>query len=167
MKARTLIFFSFLCIFYRIEAHPIHVSVVSLDHLIDSNRIDISVRLFYDDFQLLINHKYNLGLDFSKRTRLTSTEQLAITDYIRTSLILAGQDENTISADFKGWKVEDVSVWLYFCAKTAPGFILTKLKNTLMLDLYYDQKNLVIVQVNNNQMGFEFDKRVTSQIMSL
>jgi hypothetical protein len=166
MKARFVIIFSVLSLSVATGAHPIHVSIVNLDCVPDSNRIDMSVRLYYDDFQLLINHKYNLSLDFSKRTRLITNEQQAITDYINTALVLLDQNENTIAKDFKGWKVEDMSVWLYFCAKLAPEFNLTRLKNTLMLDVFYDQKNLVIVKIENIEKGYEYDKRITNQPMT-
>jgi hypothetical protein len=157
MKARILILVGTWFIVSAATAHPIHVSIVNLDYVGDSSRIDMSVRLFYDDFQSLINYKYNTFIDFSKSSRMSSKEQLAITDYIQSSFILADQDENIIHTEFKGWKVEDMSVWLYFCAKTNPGIKILQMNNSLMLDLFVDQKNLVIARVMGNQFGFEID----------
>jgi hypothetical protein len=167
MKPRILILITSWFIFFTAIAHPIHVSIVNLDYLSDSNRIDLSIRLFKDDFQSLINYKYNTFLDFGKRTRMTSKEQQAISDYIRSSLILADQYENEIRTEFKGWKVEDFSVWLYFCAKTSPGISILQLNNTIMLELFVDQKNLVIARIQGNQKGFEFDKRNKTQRIDL
>jgi hypothetical protein len=159
MNARSLILICSFFIFGKALAHPIHVSVVNLDYSSDSNRINLSIRLFYDDFQSLINYKYNTILDFKKSVRMTSKEQQAIISYIHSSFVITDQNNNDILTEFTGWKVEDVSVWLYFCAKTEPGFQLTQLKNVLMLELFTDQKNLVITHLQGNEQGFEFDKR--------
>ena len=95
-------------------AHPIHVSVVNMDYTADSNRIVYSIRLFYDDFQSLINFKYNTLLNFKGQSRMTTKEQQAVTDYISRNFILMDTNRETLSSEFTGWKVEDFSVWLYF-----------------------------------------------------
>jgi hypothetical protein len=167
MKARILILFGCWLLVDAAFAHPIHVSIVNLDYKVDSNRIDFSVRLFYDDFQSLINYKYNTFLNFGQRSRMTSKEQRAISDYIGSSLILTGYGDISIRSEFKGWKVEDMSVWLYFCANTSPGLRAIQLRNTLMLELFTDQKNMVIANSNGNQQAFEFDKRTMIQRIDL
>jgi hypothetical protein len=167
MKARILISFGCWIIVSVAAAHPIHVSIVNFDIRSDSNRIDFSVRLFYDDFQALINYKYNTHLDFTQRTKMTFKEQKAITDYIRSALIIIGQDDIPIQTEFKGWKVEDMSVWLYFCANIRSGLNGFRLENTLMLELFSDQNNMVIADAGENQYGFEFDKRNKVQYISL
>ncbi len=86
-------------------------------------------------------------------------EQKAITDYIQLSLVLKDQNALPIQTEFTGWKVEDMSVWLYFCAKINSEINSFKLENTLMLELFSDQKNMVIANSGGNQQGFEFDKR--------
>ncbi len=159
MKARILILFLFWTLLDTISAHPIHVSVVNIDYISDSNRIDLSVRLFYDDFQSLINYKYDTELDFTRRTRLTSKEQKAIIDYIASSLILSDENAGIIKTRFTGWRIEDMSVWLYFCANEISDLNRISIKNTLMLDLFTDQKNLVIAGKGDKQLAFEFDKR--------
>jgi hypothetical protein len=167
MKARIFILLGSWFVVLTAGAHPIHVSIVNLDYASDSNRIEMSIRLFYDDFQSLINYKYNTFLDFRQRTRMTQKEQQAISDYIGSSFVLSDQNEKPINTEFKGWKVEDMSVWLYFCAKTKPGLKVLQMKNTLMLDLFVDQKNLVITRIGGNQSGFEFDKRIKTQQINL
>jgi hypothetical protein len=167
MKARTLILFCCWILVGSAAGHPIHVSIANFDFRSDSNRIDFSVRLFYDDFQSLINYKYNTHLDFRQRTKMTFKEQKAITDYIQSSLILMDQNKIPILAEFKSWKVEDMSVWLYFSANTNSEISAIRLENTLMLELFSDQKNMVIAYSGGNQQGFEFDKRIKIQHIDL
>ncbi len=145
------------------SAHPIHVSVVNMDYMADSNRIEYSVRLFYDDFQALINHKYNTLLNFKSISRMTTKEQHAVTDYIAHNFKLLNDNEKNIESEFIGWKMEDVTVWLYFCANLKADLSVITIKNTIMLDLFTDQVNLVILHIDSDQKGFEFNKRITTQ----
>ena len=147
-------------------AHPIHVSVVNMDYTADSNRIVYSIRLFYDDFQSLINFKYNTLLNFKGQSRMTTKEQQAVTDYISRNFILMDTNRETLSSEFTGWKVEDFSVWLYFSSDLNAELSSIIIKNTIMLDLFADQVNLVILHSDDIQKGFEFTKRITTHTYS-
>ena len=65
-----------------LHAHPIHVSVANLDFREDTNLLEFSVKLYYDDFQSLINYKYNTLLNFATQSRIPTSEQSAIIDYL-------------------------------------------------------------------------------------
>jgi hypothetical protein len=93
---------------------------------------------------------------------MTTKEQHAVTDYISHNFKLLDENEKNIASVFTGWKVEDVTVWLYFCSNLKTDLSVITIKNTIMLDLFVDQVNLVILHSNDIQMGFEFSKRITS-----
>ena len=117
MKARILIILGCIILGNTIEAHPIHISVVNLDITPDSGKIDYSVRLFYEDFQTLINYRCNTMIDFSRQTRMTTKEQQSIIDYITTTFRLTDNNSAVLKPEFLGWKIEDTSIWLFFCTK--------------------------------------------------
>jgi len=148
-------------------AHPVHFSVTNMEYEHDSASLNYSLRVFYDDFQALINYKYNLNLDFSMRNRLTSNEQAAILDYLSRAFQLMDGKSNILAVDFSGWKLEDESVWLFFCATIPSGIDKLEVRNTLMLDLFDDQFNLVIYENKGMQSGYEFDRRNTARIIEL
>ena len=129
--------------------------------------VNFSVRLFYDDFEHLINYKYNTFLDFKKDSRLTTKEQKAISDYINSALILKGEQGTKLLPKFLSWKVESMSVWLFFYAEPPKDSTSFVIENTLMLDLFEDQKNLMILNLNGKEQGIEFNKRTTMQHFSL
>jgi len=163
----------FLIVFFTIvfsivtRAHPIHVSMVNLDYIADSGKIEYSIKLFYDDFQTLINYKYNTMLNLANQSRMTTKEQNAVVDYVNRNFIILDYFQNSIYTKFTGWKVEDFSVWLFFCAYPENEVTSLTLKNTIMLDLFADQVNLVILHSNDNQTGLEFNKRTTLLSISL
>lgn len=167
MKTGALFILFFLAFTGSVKAHPIHVSITNMDLLQDSNRIDISIGMYYDDFQSLINYQYNTMIDFSSYNRLTSKEQSAILDYIAKSFQLLNNKNDTLATDFLGWKKENQTIWLLFCTDISPEIAEIRIRNALMLDLFDNQSNLIIFRQNGQEKGLEFDKRTTVQSIVL
>lgn len=164
MKARILIILGLILLGKTIEAHPIHITVVNIDIKHDSNRIDYSVRLFYEDFQALINYRYNTMIDFSNQARMTFKEQQSIMEYIGSSFRLSDKDSTVLQPDFLSWKVEDMSVWLFFCVELKEKINELRVQNSLLVDLYNDQTNYVICKSADQEIGVEFNKRKTEHL---
>jgi hypothetical protein len=167
MKARILIILFIIFLGNTVAAHPIHISVVNLDITPDSGRIDYSVRLFYEDFQTLINYRYNTLLDFGGQSRMTFKEQQSVIDYITGAFRLTDDDAMALKTEFISWKVEDASVWLFFCAQLDEHSKSLNIHNTLMLDLFNDQINYVIYRHSEEETGIEFNKRKTEHGLNL
>ena len=163
MKTR---FFIILLLFgyHLASAHPVHISIVNMD--VGNDSVNFSVRLFYDDFEHLINYKYNTFLDFRRDSRLTTKEQNAIQDYVNSTLFLQDDKGSVLTAKFTGWKIEGYSVWLFFSALPVKAVKNFKIENKLMLDLFDDQKNLMILNLYGKEQGIEFNKRTTMQHFS-
>jgi hypothetical protein len=163
MKAFLSIILFFLIQYRTVNAHPLHVSIVNMDVIADSNLLKYSVRLFYDDFQSLINAKYNTMLNFSKQNRMTFKEQQSIKEYINTSLIIKDENFVTLHGELSGWKVENMSVWFYFSSKFDDVGKKLIIENKLMNELFIDQKNMLIIRFSDTEKGFEYNQRTTKQ----
>jgi hypothetical protein len=167
MKPLLTALFLFFLQFNNCNAHPLHVSIVNVDVVMDSNLVKYSVRLFYDDFQSLINAKYNTMLDFNRQNRMTFKEQQSIKDYINSALSLTDENLVTLQSELSGWKVENMSIWFYFSSKLNKGTSSLQIENKLMNDLFMDQKNLLIIRYSGIETGFEFNQRTTKQTISI
>ena len=167
MKARILIIIGLFFLKVTQAMHPIHVSVVNMDFLSDSNRIKYSICLYYDDFQSLINFKYNTLINFSQQSRMTFKEQKSILEYIHSSFVLKSSQNKVLSSEFLNWKIEDNLVCLYFSTKEFSDIDELIIENKLMLDLFIDQKNLLIFNIDDKQEGYEFNKRDATYTVTL
>lgn len=167
MKARILIILGCLLLGNTIKAHPIHISVVNIDINLDSSRIDYSVQLFYEDFQTFINYRYNTMIDFDRQTRMTSKEQQSIIEYISSRFRLIDSNERILKSEFRSWKIENESIWLFFCTKLDDNINGLLVKNELLIDLFDDQINYVIYRNSLEEVGMEFNKRKTTQSIKL
>jgi len=135
--------------------HPIHVSIVNMDLL--ENGLKFSVKLFTDDFQKIINSKYNKDYVFDENTKLNKVKK-EIRSYIFEHLKLGV--EKLKEEDYKLLKLKfnHEAVWLYF--KLEGSFDVDQnltVKNTLMTDLYDDQTNLFILNDNGKDKAFSYN----------
>ncbi len=167
MKARILIIIGLFFLKAAHALHPIHVSVVNMDFFNDSNMIKYSICLYYEDFQSLINFKYNTVINFNRQYRMTFEEKKSILDYINSTFLLKSSQNKALSSEFLNWKVEDDLVCLYFSIKDFKEIDELIIENKLMLDLFIDQKNLLILNIGDKQEGYEFNKRDESYTVML
>jgi hypothetical protein len=163
MRSLIIAFIFVALLFKDASAHPLHVSIVNMDVNKDSGSINYSIRLFYDDFQALINSKYNTMLDFNKEKRISIREQQYILDYLNSSFIIADSIESQFKPVFLEWKIENLSIWFYFGMKFTDYIRKFNVENTIMNDLFTDQKNLLIINNENKEQGIEFNLRKTKQ----
>ncbi len=142
------------------NAHPLHLSITNIDKKDDS--LQISIRLFKDDFSTAINQ---LFVFTDKNTdSLLPPPHLAI-NYLLAHFELT-TDRQNCELSFSHQQHDELSVWYFFSCAFPNNWNQILLKNTLLTDIFNDQKNLVIVNLNNTEQGFEFDAK-TSQITIL
>lgn len=164
MKSRLFIILLLYSHYLALAMHPVHTSVVNMD--VGKDSVNFSIRLYYNDFEHLINYKYNTFLDFMKDSWLTTKEQNAIEDYVNTNLVLENDQGTKIVAKFTGWKVEGYAVWLYFYALPPKPITDLSIENKLLLDLFQDQQNFLILNLYGKEQGIEFNKRTTTRHFS-
>lgn len=165
MRSYFILFFSIVSIV--LTAHPLHVSIVNMDVNSDSGTINYSIRLFYDDFQHLINSKYHTIIDLDKEKRISLKEQEYILEYINSAFIVYESESIKLMPVFLSWKVENLSIWFYFGMKFTGSSTQLIVVNTLMNEIFTDQKNLMILNDCEKEQGFEFNQRNTKQAVAL
>jgi len=138
--------------------HPIHVSVTNADWN-SSKNIDITIKLFTDDFEKIINHNYNTKLLLGTENENKNSE-LFITKYVNSHLkfIFNNNSLNTEDLILINKKHIDQNVtWLYLSLKVGYKPKSVAITNSLMTDLYNDQDNLFIYTCELQQKAIKFD----------
>jgi len=137
----------------KITAHPVHVSVLNIE--ITRKKSILAVKLFKDDLQLAIYHSYatEIPLD-SVANNEYSTH---IIRYLQDNLIIFREKERKIQLQYTGNETNEEAVWLYFSAGNLQSVKHLFLINTIFLDIYEDQTNLVIINNKGNQKGYRFN----------
>ncbi len=148
--------------------HPIHLSVSNIEYNQQKKKFEVSVRVFIDDFEKIINYKNNITLNLYKSNELSDANRY-INQYVYDHLQLKVNGEIIPQKKYvlTKRKKEDVTLWLYYDIKYTRSPKTIEISDNLMTDLYNDQKNLLILTVNGNQYPFEFNKKNYKQSITL
>jgi len=137
--------------------HPLHVSCTSIDISTEKKEASLTFKFYTDDFSLLFFHLYEKTLKPEIDQELTNTQLALINTYMDHSFsIVTGKD--TVDLNFLRKEQDDVNIWLYYKGSLPKNLGRNVfLTNTLLLDLYGDQTNLVIVTQGKAEKGYTFN----------
>lgn len=137
--------------------HPLHVAYTNID--INNNKQSVSVthKVFKDDFTVLFAHLFEKTIEAKEDSDFTAPEIDLIKHYMNYRFILiSGSD--TIDLEYRNKKLDNESLYLYFDGKCPEReFTELTINNLLLLDLYMDQTNLVIVNHGDREEGLTFN----------
>ena len=135
--------------------HPVHVSVTNMEYFTDKQQIEYSVKVFKDDFQLLFAHLNRKSIDFNSAEDIDQNIEL-IKAYFDKNLKLE-INNSILKSELLSYNLIEDAVWFKFHAPIKSKILSIKLLNTVLLDLYFDQKNLLIFKAGNFEEGYRFD----------
>ncbi len=140
--------------------HPIHVSVCNMDLDPGNGTVDLSVKIFADDFQDLILHKYAVQLQITGQEKPGDLID-SVNRYIGESLQLEINGKKTTGLKFVESRINEEAIWLSYSYKHDGRIRKLKVRNTLMLETFDDQTNLLILTYNGKQNGYRMDNKTT------
>lgn len=145
-----------LSVFY---FHPIHVSITNMDIDEQKKEITLSTKIFKDDFRLLFNHLNQIDIDFEDTVSIKINKDL-IESYYNKSLkvFINNKIQELRLTDFQ---TKEDAVWLFGKVEINETIHSIKIRNTVLLDLYFDQKNLLILSLNKKDYAYQFNIKET------
>ncbi len=135
--------------------HPIHVSVCNVD--INDTECTVSVKLFKDDFALALKNNYQTDVAMEKADE--NTNRQFISKYINNCLQIELNKTRLLKLEYKSSEINEDAIWVHFNAGTIENISHIRIRNILMLDLWDDQTNLLIMSVKGKENGYRFNRR--------
>lgn len=126
--------------------HPFFVSVIELNHNPKEKSVEISMRIFTDDFEATLKKFGNTKIDLTNTTNKSATDEL-ITNYVRQKLKVNIDNKATV-LEYVGYEIKKESVWLYFEIDHIANVKKVDINCNLLYD--YEQKQINIFHVNAN-----------------
>lgn len=126
--------------------HPFHVGVVTLEHNVAERSVELTCKLFTDDFENALQKHFNLPVDLASPSRHAAMDTL-IARYLREELVLTINGKKVVG-NYLGFEQDKEAVYAYV---EYPGIArLTSLQADcgLMYGYFDDQVNIFHVTVN-------------------
>ena len=153
MMSRIFTFSFVVCLlFIQATIHPYYVSTLEIDYRPDRAALQITMRVFTDDWQLMLNTHYdkNLSLDPD-----TDTEQMVIhsTDYLQQHLELKLNDTN-VTPSVLGREYQDDQLVLYLEVAGVAELQTLAVSNRILFTELEGQQNIVRIKTPTKRKSY-------------
>jgi hypothetical protein len=133
----------------RAEVHPFHVSVTEVNHNAAQKTLEISCKLFTDDFENILGKINKTKVDLINPASLPAMDTI-VKKYITSHLSIAANGK-PVTFSYLGYEHDKEAVYCYIEVTNVPAVNNLRLKNTLMYNLFDDQINIMHVIVGGNR----------------
>ncbi|WP_443936931.1 DUF6702 family protein [Pedobacter sp. MW01-1-1] len=128
------------------EKHPLHVSTTEVNYNERTKSLEISARVFTDDFEAILVKLYKQKTDLLNEQLKDEMNEL-VRKYMLTHLQI--KINNKVTAfKYIGFEVDHEAVNVYLEAEKVPTPKSLSIASTILYDLYNDQMSILHV-VNN------------------
>ena len=129
--------------------HPFHVSVVEINHNATDKTLEISCKIFTDDFEKVLVQNYKTKVDLINppdRKAMDSVVKKYIVSHLSVSV-----DGKPGKLSYLGFEKDGEAVYSYVQVDNVASVKKVELTNKLMHDMFTDQVNIMHVIVNGNR----------------
>ena len=135
--------------------HPFHVSVVEINHNATDKTLEISCKIFTDDFEKVLTQNYKTKVDLTNpadRKAMDSVVKKYIFSHLSVSI-----DGKPGALSYLGFEKENEAVYSYVQVDNIASVKKVELTNNLMYDMFTDQVNIIHVIVKGERKSTKLD----------
>ncbi len=139
------------------QGHPLHLTFTNLEFNTAKNRWVLTIKIFSDDFST--NLKAATGLNLAEGSKAVKEETSKILKNWLDNRFMIWFDTRPLAIEtwkFEGIKVKDDATWITYTITAPLPVTEVRIRNSLLMDLYPDQKNLFIFVMGQTESAHEF-----------
>lgn len=135
--------------------HPFHVSTTEINHNEKDKTLEISCRIFIDDFESALEKQFKTKADLSKEEMKTAMDTL-VKKYILDHLKIK-PDNRSAALNYVGFEKESDAAWVYLQVDNIASVKKIEIVNSILFDLFDDQMSIIHVKVNGIRKSTKLD----------
>ncbi len=137
------------------KRHRFHVSVTEINHNAADKTLEISCKIFTDDFSDALVKKYKTKVDLVHPTDKAAMDKI-VSDYISNHLQVK-TDNKPGALNYVGFEVENEATYVYMQVNDVVAVKKAEVVNTILHDLFTDQTEIIHVIVGGNRKSVKVD----------
>lgn len=142
-------------LFFNALLHPFYVSVTEIRHNEKNKVLEVSSRVFFDDFEAALEKKYKVQLDIVKPADRRKMDNL-IADYMKKHLHLS-LDGRRMELKYLGYEIEEDAAWCYFEAAGVERPRNVSVLDNILFEQHPSQINMLHVIVGGVRKSTKLD----------
>ena len=139
------------------HTHDFHTSLSEINYNSKTKSLEVSIRLFSDDFEKTLNKQNNV-----KNIKLEDPDKTLeplIEKYLRKNLSLISANKEVKLLNYIGKETEGEATWIYVEFYDCQNIKNYTLFNNIMQEMFTDQTNLVNIQYLTQKSTIVFDAK--------
>ncbi|MFM7672559.1 MAG: DUF6702 family protein [Bacteroidota bacterium] len=133
------------------EEHPFHVGVVEIEHNATDHTLEVSCKLFTDDFENALRTRFKVAVDLSAPARKVAMDSL-VAAYMRQQLKLSVNGKK-VNGTYLGFEQDKEAIYAYIEYPDLGKPISLKADCGLMYEQFTDQINIFHVTVGGKRQS--------------
>ena len=135
--------------------HPFYISVTEVNHNAQEKTLEISCKLFADDFEETLKKNYKTALDLTSEKDKSALDKF-IPDYVSRHLALS-VDGRPVKLTNVGFEKDKESAYCYFQVEQVLSLKKLEVSNSILHDYSDGQINIMHVMVNGKRQSTKLD----------
>jgi hypothetical protein len=147
-----------LCFFSQpssLAPHPFYIAVAEMNHNAKDKIIEVSCKMFADDFEQILEKNYNTQLDITQDKYKAAFDKY-VPDYINKHLQVV-VDGKAATLKYIGYEQEKGSAYCYFEIDNISSFKKISVTNSILFDFIDKQTNIIHVTENGTRKSSKLD----------
>ncbi|MEQ1677690.1 MAG: DUF6702 family protein [Chitinophagaceae bacterium] len=129
--------------------HPFHVSVVEVNHNATDKTLEISCKIFTDDFEKVLAKNYKTKTDLINPPNKAAMDSL-VKKYLFSHLSIKANGKPVVFS-YLGFENENEAAFGYIEVENVPSVSKLEVSSNIMYDMFDDQMNIFHITVGGNR----------------
>jgi len=152
MRKLKYTFLLLCCAFFSVKAgikHPLHVSTTEVSFNARDKTLEISCRIFSDDFEAILAKLYKQKTDLSNQNMKKAMDEL-VKKYLLSHLQLKANGK-AVAMNYIGFEIDHEATNIYLEVEKIAAIKSVEVNDTILYDMFDDQMSIVHVVKGTNR----------------
>ncbi|MEO7765210.1 MAG: DUF6702 family protein [Ferruginibacter sp.] len=132
-----------------VSNHPIFVSVTEIEHNSKEKTLEISCKIFTDDFEKTLRQTYKSHVDLLQPKDKNAMNKL-VSDYVQKHLLIK-VDDKTVALQFIGYEQEEEGIISYYQVNNIAAVKKIDITDNILFEYKKEQISIIHTTVNGNR----------------
>lgn len=144
--------------------HKYYISVTEVDYIKDKQSVQITSRIFIDDFEKVLRERYNENVVLAGKEETKEVNKY-IQTYLRSKIRVRinNHDMNLI---FIGKEYDIDIIQCYIEIQNVKQINSIEISNEVLFDVFEDQQNMIKTKINSKQKSFLLNQNNKTAVLN-
>ncbi len=128
--------------------HPIYVSVTEIEHNSKEKTLEISCKIFTDDFEKVLRQQYNTHIDLLNPKEKAAMEKF-VSGYVLKHLVVKA-DGKAVALQFLGYEQQEEGILSFYQVNDIAAVKKLEVADNILFEYKKEQISIIHAKVNGN-----------------